>query len=72
MNLNFLQLPYHRPDCDKLLFGDPLPEHQLQSQPMSEDDRDYFGRMVDPSLILAPLGETEERTRGLESVSPVA
>jgi hypothetical protein len=64
VNLNFVRLPSHRPDCQNLLFGETVADEHLEPEPMSESDREYFAKMVDSSLTLAPLGEAEERSRG--------
>jgi len=63
MNLNFARLPYHRPDCHQVLFGKPIANRHLAVRPISKDEREYFAPMVDPSLSLVPLGESEEWSR---------
>jgi hypothetical protein len=63
MNLDFVGLPSHRPDCQEMLFGETIAEEKLEAKPMSERHREYFEEMVDSSLTLVPLGEAEERSR---------
>mgnify|MGYP000490780224 CR=1 FL=1 len=43
----------------EVFFGEQLPEQQLQPCFMSQAEREYFGRMIDPSFKLAPLGSGE-------------
>ena len=63
MNLDFVRLPRHRPDCHEVLFGKAIEPEKLLNRPMSQRHARYFARAVDPSLALVPLGETEELRR---------
>ena len=58
LSLNFDRVDRERPQAYETFFGLPIPEEQLEPQPMPRADRDYFRRMVDPSFTPAPLGST--------------
>lgn len=71
MNLDFVRLPFHRPDCQELLFGEVISDRQLEGMPMCEKQRADFESMVDPSLALMPLGEAEELSGSRYSVAAI-
>jgi hypothetical protein len=56
LSLNFSEVDRNRPASYDTFFGTPLPRDKLESQPMPEEDVEYFGQMIDPSFTLAPIG----------------
>jgi hypothetical protein len=55
LGLNFDRIDRELPRSYDTFFGLPIPEEQLQPQPISRADREYFRRMIDPSFTPAPL-----------------
>jgi len=58
LSLNFDRIDRERPKAYDTFFGLPIPEEQLEPQPMSRADREYFRPMIDPRFTPAPLGST--------------
>ena len=56
LSLNFDRVDRERPRAYDTFFGQPIPEEQLEPQPMPRSDREYFRRMVDLQFTPAPLG----------------
>ncbi len=56
------------------LISDPLDDEELQPQPMSRVERDYFRPMIDPTFQCTPLGdgEDEAEARSAELAACVA
>ena len=74
MCLNFARVDRERPASFETFFGQWLPEWQLQPQPITPEQAEFFRPMVDPSFRLAPVGDTYDLLgeRGEESVLSVA
>jgi len=55
LSLDFAQIDRERPENYHTFFGEPLPDEELQPRPITKAQREYFRRMVDPSLGFTPL-----------------
>jgi len=63
LSLDFGRVDRERPVNYDMFFGRRLPDEQLQPQPITMAQCDYFRPMVDPSFDLAPLGSVGEFSR---------
>lgn len=57
--LNFARIDRVRPQMYDTFFGESLPEEQLEPQPITAAQCDFFRPMLDPSFDLAPLGRPD-------------
>jgi hypothetical protein len=57
--LDFARIDKECPANYDAFFGEQLPYEQLQAQPISPADCDYFRPMIDPSFVYEPSGEEE-------------
>ena len=64
LRLDFARIDRERPESYDTFFGRPFPDEQLQPQPISQAQRDYFGPMVDPSFRLSPREAAGYTSRG--------
>jgi hypothetical protein len=58
--LEFARIDQAPPACYDFFFGRPIPADELRPQPISWEDRDYFGPMVDENFLCVPLADAEE------------
>jgi len=58
--LNFEQVDRERPRNWEMFFGQLIPPAQLKPQPITREQCNYFGSMLDPAFNLAPLGGTAD------------
>jgi hypothetical protein len=50
-----------------LFFGEKIPLDDLQPQPISWDEREYFRPMIDPNFQCAPLGDLDDYQQPYEN-----
>jgi hypothetical protein len=58
--LNFDQVDRDRPKSFDTFFGEWISALRLKPCPITEEDRDYFGAMVDPTFRFVPLESMDE------------
>jgi hypothetical protein len=56
--LEFARIDRDPPLAYEFCFGEQIPFDNLQPQPISLVDREYFAPMIDPSFVCAPLSDT--------------
>ncbi len=59
--MDFARLDRELPQSYRALLADPLPDEELEPQPISRADCGYFRHMVDPSFQCIPIGDSEDR-----------
>ena len=62
--LDFARIDRERPESYDTFFGRPLPDVLLRPQPMPDAQEAFFGRMIDPTFTLAPLGSADCFAKG--------
>lgn len=58
--LHFDRLDRELPPTYPFFFGEKIPYDDLQPQPISRDDCEYFGPMIDHTFQCAPLGDLSD------------
>ena len=58
--LEFARLDREPPTSYNFFFGQKIPGDDLQPQPITKDDREYFEPLVDDNFLCAPLDDAEE------------
>jgi len=60
----FARLQRERHASYLALISDPLEDEELQPQPISRAERDYFRPMIDPTFQCMPIGDGEDEAEG--------
>jgi hypothetical protein len=68
--LEFDRIDQELPASYEIFFGSQIPRRDLQPQPLSWLDCEYFKPMIDPNFKCAPLGDSDEYEEAAAETSP--